>query len=139
VVHGAAIRCDHHIGVVERAGDGVALGIAHAQVDAESGSSVPELLHLGAVGQQGVVVVLLPVLAAVGPAAAHGEAEGHAVGVTGEEQFGKNNELCGVGGGFVHETQGLFQRAGLVEHDGGGLHDGGAAGVFQLSHGGILL
>ena len=135
VIHGAAIRRDHHVGIVQRAGDGVTLGIAHTQVDAQRAGLVHELPQLRPIGQQGVVVILLPVLTACGLAAAHGEAEGHAEGIAGEEQLGEHDELRPVPGGLVDKRQRLFQRAGLVEHDGSGLHDGGAAGIFQFTHG----
>ena len=130
VVHGRAVRRDHHVGVVQRAGDGVPLGVAHAEVHAPLLRPADEPAHLRAVGQQGVVVVHLPVLAAGGLAAAHGEAEGHAEGIAGDEQLGKDDQLRAVVGALVNEPQRLFQTFALVEHHGRGLYHRHAAGAF---------
>ena len=139
VVQGLALRGDHHVSVIQRTGDGVALGIAHTDIDTQLPGAAEELTHLRPVGQQGVVVVHLPVLAAHGLAAAHGEAEGHAVGVAGDEQLRKDNELRALAGGLVDEPQGLLKTFVLAEHHRGGLHHRHAAGVLQISHGSTSL
>lgn len=139
MVQGLALRGDHHVSVIQRTGDGVALGIAHTDIDTQLPGAAEELTHLRPVGQQGVVVVHLPVLAAHGLAAAHGEAEGHAVGVAGDEQLRKDNELRALAGGLVDEPQGLLKTFVLAEHHRGGLHHRHAAGVLQISHGSTSL
>lgn len=139
MVQGLALRRDHHVSVIQRTGDGVALGIAHTDIDTQLPGAAEEFTHLRPVGQQGVVVVHLPVLAAHGLAAPHGEAEGHAVGVAGDEQLRKDNELRALAGGLVDEPQGLLKTFVLAEHHRGGLHHRHAAGVLQISHGSTSL
>lgn len=134
VVHGSAVRGDHHVGVVQRTVERLPLGIANADIDATRLGLVDDLLHLGPVGQNGVVVVLFPVFAAGLVAAADTEAEGQTEGIAGDKEFREYDEFCAVIGTLVNVAQDFFDAAVLIKHDGCGLNDGNFAGVGKISH-----
>ena len=128
MIHDDAFRGDHEIGIVERRRDGIALGNADGEIDAVFFCRFREGLRFFAAGQDGRVIIALPVAAAFFRAAPHGESEGHAVGIAGNEKLRKYDELRAVSGGLFNEGERFRQAGAFVEKDRRGLHDGDGAG-----------
>ena len=93
-----------------------------------------ECVGLRTGADDGVVIVELPVLAAVLITAADFEAERHAERIAGEEKLGEYDELRALRRGFFDPEQRLLERCRLVEHNGGRLNEGKAAVFFQILH-----
>ena len=65
----------------------------------------------------------------------NGETEGHAVGIAGEKELGKDHQLRAVFGRLPDQAQGLFQPGGGIEENRRGLYHGHAADGLEIAHG----
>ena len=129
-----AVRAEDEVGIVERAGHTVALRYTDAHVCARGLCRCGETLRLRTGHDDGVVAVKLPVLSAILIARTDREAEGHAVGVAGDEQLRKHDQLRAAAGAFRDQAHGLVRARGLVKQHRRRLHDGDAARRFEILH-----
>ena len=127
---------EDQIRIVECGGDGVPLADADAHPGSRRPGGLGQAIRLRSGDQDGVVVVALPVLAALRGAAAHGEAEGHAIGIAGDEQLGEDDQFGAVSGGLGDKIHGLVGTGNLVKQNGGGLDHGDGAGGLEILHDG---
>ena len=129
-----AVRFKDDVAVIERAYHGVALGKAETDVRARSLRRLGELLKLRLTCDDGCVIIALPVLAAVGVALAHAEAEVHPDGIARYEQLRENYEVGLLRGGLVNVPQRLFKSRGLIKHHRLSLYQCYPASALNIFH-----
>ena len=131
-----SVRGEEQVGVIQRGSDGVPLADADADPGTGLPSGPPQQLRLRAGDQDGIVVVPFPVLAAAFVPVPHGEAEGHAKRITGNEQLREHDQFRLEPGGFQDQRDGFFHAGVLPEQKGGGLDHGHPAGGLEVLHSG---
>ena len=110
--------------------------IAHGDIGACFLGCRADAVGVGAGAQHRVVIVDLPVIPACLGAAAHGEAVGQAVGVAGDQRFGKYDQLRAVSARLADLGAYLVNGGVLVEHHRGGLYQRHAQLLLQVFHSG---
>ena len=129
-----AVGPEDHIGAVQRAVVAAPLRIADGDVGTRLLRRRADAVGVRAGAEDGVVVVDLPVVPAFLGAAAHGKAVGQAVGIAGDQGFGKHDQLRAVFSGLADLGAHLVDGGVLVEHHRGGLYQRHAQLLLQVFH-----
>ena len=125
---------EHDVGVIQRGAVLSPLGHADADIGVDLLRRLSQQLRLRAGDAERVVIVPFPVQTAHLVPAAYGVAEGHAVGIAGDDQLREHDQLRAVFPGFPDQFHHFFRTGFFVKHHRGALHHSHPAGILQIFH-----
>ena len=125
-----AVRSEDQVGAVQRGVLQAAFGDADGNVGAGLRCGIRQTVRVLAGYDHGIIVIDLPVQSAVFVTVAYGKAECETEGVAGDVALGEDDQFCAVVARFDDLLARFIDGGVLVEHDGAGLHEGDAAGIF---------
>lgn len=134
VVERRAVGRDEHVGVIERRRHGVALGVAYAEVYTRLPRRLAQGAHFLSVREDRILVVVQPVAPPRLRPAAHGVAEGHAVGIARDEELREHHKVRAALGALVNEPERLLRALRRRKHHRRRLHHRKSAVFPQISH-----
>ena len=128
------LRGKYEVGVIQRGAVLSPLGHADADIGVDLLRRLSQQLRLRAGDAERVVIVPFPVQTAHLVPAAYGVAEGHAVGIAGDDQLREHDQLRAVFPGFPDQFHHFFRTGFFVKHHRGALHHSHPAGILQIFH-----